>query len=291
MADLGWLRLGQRSRTPVIPKSPTSSERASAHEPDEQRRPMASRGSSYLGLNNRFSFSPEPPTPASTANILIKDQDKVWHNPSLDQMVEALRVILMTHGVLSSIPVEYNCYVLYLIERFHDIQEKLRAANTACDEAKKSCSQKSADFKTVADEWQKRESLYKEEVKRLEVLLARTSRDGLETVTLARTHSVVDRGEPNPRQFVSRLKGLRNQVTPRELASELDTDSDYPIFLGQVPSTNTHVLKALERIEAEDAIPLRSRRPRNNALFPNILDTEKDFLGSSTPERLRRGRT
>lgn len=224
---------------------------------------MPSRVSSYLSLNSRFSFSPEPPTPTSNPDLVVKDQDRVWHNPSLDQMVEALQVIMMTKGVLSPIPVEYNSYVLHLIEGFHDIQEKLQAANVACDEAKKARSQTSDDFRIVADEWERREAQYKAEVKRLEVLLARTSRDGLETVTLARTSSVVDRNGPDPKQFVSRLKQLHSQPGRQE-SSQIDTHDDYPVFFGQTPSTDTNFIKALERIEMPDNSIIDSSTPRTS---------------------------
>ncbi|KAI1849497.1 hypothetical protein JX265_012748 [Neoarthrinium moseri] len=285
MADLSWLRFGQRSRTPTLPKAPASTDRLLAQEPEEQRRPVPSRVSSYLSLNSRFSFSPEPPTASSSTSLLVKDQDRVWHNPSLDQMVEALQVTMMTNGVLERIPLEYNSYVLHLIEGFHDLQEKLESVNAACEEAKGARAQTSEDFKTVADEWAKRESQYKAEVKRLEVLLARTSRDGLETVTLARTNSVVNRGEPDPKQFVSRLEEMRRQATPHRVDSEPNTQNDYPVFLGQPPSTTTHVLKALERIEnmyQAKSEPGDKSVPRET---PNILDGDKDFL---TSERFRR---
>ncbi|ORY71543.1 uncharacterized protein BCR38DRAFT_330350, partial [Pseudomassariella vexata] len=99
----------------------------------------------------------------------------------------------MTNGVLKPIPVEYNTYVLHLIEGFNGIQENLDDANAAREKARQSHNQGLEDFKTVADEWSRREAKFKAEIKRLELLIARTSRDGLETVALARAESVVDR--------------------------------------------------------------------------------------------------
>jgi hypothetical protein len=277
MADLGWLRFGQRSRTPAASKSPTYSEPASAHEIEEHRKQMPSRVSSYLSLNSRFSISPEPNTPNTIAtnasnasnasfsanpnstDMLVKEDDKVWHNPSLDQMVEALRVIMMTRGVSNPIPVEYNSYVLHLIEGFHYIQAKLEAANADRARSSEARSQASEDFRTVADEWQRRETQYKTEVKRLEVLLARTSRDGLETVTLARTSSVVDRGGPDPKQFVSRLKELRSQANQRNLTSQFNTDYEFPLSPSQSTSEDTDVAKALELIDNTNKMHIASQ--------------------------------
>ncbi|OTA52054.1 hypothetical protein K449DRAFT_301017, partial [Hypoxylon sp. EC38] len=88
---------------------------------------------------------------------------------------------------------EYNSYILHLIEGFAKAQERIRMLDDACAEAKYALDYHLHHFKSVADEWIEREGQYKAEIKRLEVLLSRTSSDGLEAVTLARTNSVVDR--------------------------------------------------------------------------------------------------
>ncbi|KAI0377402.1 hypothetical protein F5Y04DRAFT_291774 [Hypomontagnella monticulosa] len=195
MADFSWLRLGQHSHVPNTPRSPAPSERAPSRVP------------SYLSLKSRSSISPEP-LDGSTSSLLVREHDKIWYNPSLEQMVEALQVIMLTKGVLQPIPIEYNSYVLHLIEGFASSQKRIRAIDTARAETKHSLEQHLEHFKLVADEWLEREGQYKSEIKRLEVLLSRTSRDGLEAVTLARTNSVVDRNGPQAKKFVSTLKRL-----------------------------------------------------------------------------------
>ncbi|KAL7625607.1 hypothetical protein AAE478_004827 [Parahypoxylon ruwenzoriense] len=247
MADFGWLRLGQRSRTPTTPRSPTSSERGPSRVP------------SYLSLASRASHSPEPLSSAGEASLLVREQDKIWYNPSLDQMVEALQVAIMTQGVLKPIPVEYNSYILHLIEGFADSQENIRIVNTACAEAKQSLEQHLEHFKSVADEWLERENQYKIEIKRLEVLLSRTSRDGLEAVTLARTNSVIDRSGPQAKQFVSKLKRFSTQSV-------------------QGKSKPVDVAKAC-------ASPGQGRLQETKASLPKILDNNNDFLIS---EKIRR---
>ncbi|KAI2602408.1 hypothetical protein GGR54DRAFT_653905 [Hypoxylon sp. NC1633] len=201
MADFSWLRFAPRSRTPTKPRSPTPSER------DPSRVP------SHLSPARRTSLSPGPSINSSSASFLVREQDKVWYNPSLDQMVEALQVVIMTRGVLQPVPIEYNSYILHLIEGFAGAQERICSVEAARSEAELSLEHHLEHFKSVADEWLDRESGYKSEIKRLEVLLSRTSCDGLEAVTLARTNSVVDRNSPEAKQLVSKLKRLGTRAT------------------------------------------------------------------------------
>ncbi|KAK6073018.1 hypothetical protein SCUP515_07117 [Seiridium cupressi] len=290
MADLSWFSFRARSRPPGLPRSPPPppppSNRVGNQETDDHRRSKPNRVSSYINLSSRFSFSPEPVTSSSRESIHVNDEDKVWYNPSMGQMVEALQVIMMTNGVLHPIPVEHNSYILHLIEGLHDMQVKIDAANAACEEARESHSQVSRDFQTVTNEWAKREAQYKAEVKRLEVILARTSRDGLETVTLARTNSVVDRGEPDPRQFVDRLQQLRGQEVRLGRISSPGGADEYNAFLGQAPSTDTNVMGTLRRIENSE-LTAKERDSRLYSHLPSTLGKEGDFISSLTPRKKR----
>lgn len=121
-------------------------------------------------------------------------------------MLEALQVAIMTNGAMEPIPVPYNTYVLHLIESFSNHREQLAAADAACEEIRGAHSQSLEDFRIVADEWSRRETQYKAEIKRLEVLLARNSQQGLETVTLARADSVVERNQPDAKKVRARAR-------------------------------------------------------------------------------------
>ncbi|KAI0116800.1 hypothetical protein F4814DRAFT_439382 [Daldinia grandis] len=236
MTDFSWLRLGQRSRTPSIPRTPTSPER------------VPRRAASNLSLASYSSH--EPLTGSSGASLFIREQDKIWYNPSLDQMVEALQVVLMTQGALRPIPIEYNSYILHLIEGFANSQERIQTIDATYTEARHSLEYHLEHFKSVADEWLDRESQYKAEIKRLEILLSRTSSDGLEAVTLARTNSVVDRNGPQAKQFVSKLKRLSTQA---------------------IQDTSLSIPGGIDKYETKP--------------MPKVLDSNIDFLMS---ERIRR---
>lgn len=294
---------------PSTPSSPTLSERGAIQEPDEKRKVEPSRTASYLSLNSHLSFPLEPGTPSIPVvkpDMLVKDDDNVWHNPSIKQMVESLQVNLMTRGALSPIPVEYNSYVLHLIEAFQGMQAKIDAADSARDDEVRHRARVEQDLADVAEEWEKREAEYNAEVKRLEVIIARTSRDGLETVTLARANSVIDREGPDPRQFVAKLQLLRDEETcPSRPGSPQDLDgaNEYDAFLGRAHSTRINTLNTLLRHSRQSdraAVHVGSGRLGTFTTFdihslwifidgqanlfiarlPSIIDKERDFIAS-----------
>ncbi|KAI1133886.1 hypothetical protein F5Y05DRAFT_406901 [Hypoxylon sp. FL0543] len=229
MADFSWLRLGQRSRTPGAPRSAV---------PPESGPSNISR---RLSQASRSSLSLEPLEGNSNADMLVREHDKTWHNPSLEQMVEALQVKIMSQGALQPIPVEYNSYILHLIEGFAKAQKRIRALDDARAEAKYALDHHLHHFKSTADEWMEREREYKSEVKRLEVLLSRTSRDGLEAVTLARTNSVVDRNGPQATKFISKLKHLSNNAKQGKLTPDAPFDRPKNAEKGR-PSSMARIL-------------------------------------------------
>ena len=120
-------------------------------------------------------------------------------------MVEALQVQLMQRGLLEPIPVKYNSYISHLIEGFSSAQVRIRKEETAHRETKQSLEQNLEQFRQTANYWLERESQYRAEVKRLEVLLSKCSGSGLEAVALARTNSMVDSSGSEGAGLLSRL--------------------------------------------------------------------------------------
>ncbi|KAK7935079.1 hypothetical protein PG985_000574 [Apiospora marii] len=286
MADLGsWFRFAPRSRTPVTPRSPVSSDRFSVHDAEEQRRPGPIHMSSYPSLaTHASSLSLEPQEPSS-ADLVVNNEDKVRYNPSLDQMVEALQVSIMTNGNLAQLPVHLNSYVLRLIEGFSNCREQLTARNAACEEAKRMQEDTFDDFSALAAEFRHREGQYKSEIRRLEVLLAQKT--GLETVTLARTNSVLDRRQPYAENFLSRLQKRRSEARARDAESRAVASQPAVSFLhGHSLSTDAEVMRVLDqgrRVEGIDDSDDK-RRPSSRSI-PNILNTESDVKIS---EKFRR---
>ncbi|KAI0515339.1 hypothetical protein F5B22DRAFT_656033 [Xylaria bambusicola] len=201
---LSWLKLGPRARTPTNPLTANSSECKATRDsqPCGARRPGSSRTSACTPPE----CGHEPASADdSVDDLLIRDQDQVWYNPSLNQMVEALQVLLLHQGLFEPIPIRYNSYVLHLIEGYAKSQGRIRSVEAAHQETKQSLEQNIEQLRHAANYWLERESQYRAEVKRLEVLLSKCSKNGLEAVTLARTNSVVDRNVTEGAELLSRL--------------------------------------------------------------------------------------
>ncbi|KAK8035079.1 hypothetical protein PG993_010074 [Apiospora rasikravindrae] len=283
MADLStWLRFGPRSKTPVTPRSPVLPDRFSSHDTEEQRRPGPTHMSSYPSLATHASLSPEPQDPAST-DLVVNNHDKVWYNPSLEQMVEALQVSIMTNGNLAQLPVHLNSHVLRLIEGFSNCQEELRAKNAALEAVKRMREDAFEDFTVLAEEFHNREGQYKSEIRRLELLLAQ--KNGLDTVTLARTNSTLDRSQPDARNFVTRLQKRRNEAAARDAEARAAASQPVVSFLhGHSLSTDIEVLRVLDQGKQLEGIGNGDGKPTLRSLS-ETLNTESD-VGIS--EKFRR---
>lgn len=103
--------------------------------------------------------------------------------------------------------------VLSLIEAFAKGKRAVRRLDAEVAGAHDAHERTLTDFRALADEWIERERQYKAEIKRLEVVLSRTSREGVAAVTLARANSIVDRNGPRAKKFTSELKRLSDHKT------------------------------------------------------------------------------
>jgi hypothetical protein len=102
----------------------------------------------------------------------------------------------------------YNSYVLGLIEGFARLTQQLRITERELAELKHLREKELEQFQGISEEWIQREDGYKSEIKRLEVVLARESKDGVASVALARHGSLVDRS--GTKRFRERLNRMSN---------------------------------------------------------------------------------
>lgn len=154
-----------------------------------------SRGTSRIGffLGPPTVLSPSTLFPSPTTPI-IPVPDHIYHKPSPDQMVETLKVVMMDQSSLDPVPAEYNSCILHVLEAYHDLQVQLQNKDEEIGLLKKSHAKDIDDFYEMAKGWTLKESDYQKEVKRLEVLLSNTE-GGMESVSIARTHSLVHGSE------------------------------------------------------------------------------------------------
>ncbi|KAK0719969.1 hypothetical protein B0H67DRAFT_643267 [Lasiosphaeris hirsuta] len=151
------------------------------------------------------NFGPEP------------DPEAAWHNPNLMQMAESLQAVMICkRDPLAPIPIMYNSYVLRLIEGFADMTKKLREKDEKMAELGNLREKELEQFRGISEEWIQREKDYKAEIKRLELLLVKESKDGVASVTLARHNSLVNRADT--KRFQARLSRISSS---QDGASEL----------------------------------------------------------------------
>ncbi|KAK1835955.1 hypothetical protein QBC39DRAFT_230555, partial [Podospora conica] len=132
---------------------------------------------------------------------------ELWHNPSLIQMGETLHAAMMSAGdPLAPIPIEYNSYIFRLLEayRYHylEIQHSRKREAEIASLREKDLE----DFREEVKGWIRREKKYKDQIKCLELRLAKESKDGVAAVMLSRTESVVDRS--GMKRFMTRAKSI-----------------------------------------------------------------------------------
>lgn len=149
----------------------------------------------------------EPP------EVFLREADRIWHAPSLDQMIESLQVAMMSKPcTFEPLPIQYNGHVLALLEGYaklrRELEETKRAAAEEVEEVKKLRIKELESYRSLTEDWLKRQKEYDAEVKRLELLLAHHTKEGMATVALARAGSVVDRGARARKGFEERVKRL-----------------------------------------------------------------------------------
>jgi hypothetical protein len=147
------------------------------------------------------------PVDSSSHHTVLREADRTWHNPSVDQMVETLQVAMMTkRDALVPIPIHYNSHVLALIESLRSMRRQLIEAEDQLTGLRCLREKELEQFRAMSEEWMTREDQYRAEIRRLELLMARNKELGMESVALARSGSLVDRGLRKP--FQDRLKRL-----------------------------------------------------------------------------------
>jgi hypothetical protein len=197
MGDIpGWLK---SFRTPTVPQ--TSSFEIKEHdnasggvrdgEDDIQRLRNTFAGSSFIHLGRRK-------TPSTTSFNYMATQmtqaQEVWHNPDDTQIIESLHAVLMNQPIQTPIPVEYNSSVMQLLAAYGRMHTALLKKNYDYQVLEEKYLEASREFEKRNLLWSTKEIDYKQEIKRLEVTLARGER-GLEFLTIARSNSVIYKPE------------------------------------------------------------------------------------------------
>lgn len=127
--------------------------------------------------------------------LLVNERDRVRNSPSTDQIVEDLLRIIMGGSTIEPLTVQHTSMVAKLIEGYGQLKRELAGAELRASEASQHLQQQKHDFDLLAGRWMKQQDTYKAEIKRLEVLLLQqTPGKGVESVSIARSGSLLQRG-------------------------------------------------------------------------------------------------
>lgn len=174
---------GQRCRTPSSPLTPYDS--AAIEDTFE---------------SNHLRIAPRPlagfyHSPADSGNdIIIKEADRLQHTPSVDDMADVLRTTIMVSSTPPTLGPQYTSYVLHLIEGYSKARIKLSKKEKEFVQLEAMRQEDKERSKALVSDWAAQEARYKAEIKRLELIIQKVSRKGVEAVALARSGSLIRRG-------------------------------------------------------------------------------------------------
>ncbi|EEY23217.1 conserved hypothetical protein [Verticillium alfalfae VaMs.102] len=214
-----------------------------------------------------------PPAPAALEEI-VDDRAHAWHHPTLDQTVDILYTLMMTKSVSTPLPVEFDPHIRHLLEGFSGLQTSLHETQQLLAEETETKRRSLDEFTTMSIDWGKKESDYKAEIRRLELLLARAAPEGVAAVVLARSGSVVDRSLAESRRFKARIRDLTDGAGVDPILSQ-HAQAGADVELGDVCCpTET-----------------RFRKPQRFASHRSLLTMRQDLAPDAdviSSERLRR---
>ncbi|RKU45977.1 hypothetical protein DL546_006746 [Coniochaeta pulveracea] len=146
-------------------------------------------------------------------------------------MVETLQVAMMKKkNSLEPIPIRFNSHVLALIEGYSKLRLQLGKEAARIAEVQELRERELDQFRSISEDWLKREQGYRDEVKRLELQLAEVK--SMEAVIVARSGSLVDRGATARKGFEERVKRLSS--------SKVDDEDELPPKDTNLTRANTH---------------------------------------------------
>lgn len=201
-----WSKLlgGQKSRTSLrepqlLTEGLSSSLRTKSVGDDGSISPNKSRRpkSAPRLYSNHDSSRQDSEGPSSPGVFNFPEPNQIWYSPSMEQVLEALCVGVMA-AKSSNQPLDpkFNAYISYLIEDYGRLRKRLEnlEQDSAAESLRREMEQKvKAD---VVAELSAQVATHKAEIKRLELLIHKSSgdgSDGMEAVMVARSGSLLRR--------------------------------------------------------------------------------------------------
>ncbi|AEO56144.1 hypothetical protein MYCTH_2300715 [Thermothelomyces thermophilus ATCC 42464] len=204
--------------------------------------------------------------------------ERTWHNPNVMQMTEMLSSVMTRMAPGDRLDPTYHSCIFSLIEGFYKLTRRLQDVEEQLAEIKDLRERELDQFRGMTEEWMETSEAYKAEVKRLELALAKESKDGVASVALARHGSLVDRvGSKRFHARLERLNGLHDQdTTGEEHAPHAGTQ---PVGLAE----ETTSYRTLSTYEYVQTVVLETKWTRGS--IPRILDSQNDVTLSRILEQ------
>ena len=187
MADIQqWRRRIQptRSRTPYTPQEPDESD--DYFSPTTPKRKLKPMLSSYFGHNPKSSLQEE--FAPITAELPSWPLEQLYPDPKAEQMIDSVMSRIMADPY-APLDVEHNSSLMAIFEDYLKLRDEKCQLQRQLEAELDSTQDLIAKFNAAENDWTEERNDYREEVKRLEVLLAKNSKRGVAEVTLARQDS------------------------------------------------------------------------------------------------------
>lgn len=189
MADIQqWRRKIQptKTRPPAHPPMPALElEELDELQPPIPKRRLKPKLSAYFNQTSKQATFAED----TSGSFLPKwPSNQVYPDPKPEEEMDAIMCHLMAEPYLP-LGVHLNASLMRIFESYLTLKYESVRLVEQCREATAAAQAFIAKSRVAEQDWEEERRDYKEEVKRLEVLLSRASRRGLAEVTLARQES------------------------------------------------------------------------------------------------------
>lgn len=173
-----------RSRTPYAPlETEEWDDYFSVTTPKRRLKPKLS---SYFNHNQKLSVQ-EGIAPI-TAELPSWPLEQLYPDPKAEEMMDSVMCRIMADPY-APLDVRHNSSLMSIFEEYLKLRDEKRQVHQQLQEEMATVRSLISKFDTAETNWLEDLRDYKEEVKRLEVLLARASKRGVAEVTLARQDS------------------------------------------------------------------------------------------------------